>query len=123
MQSQTKIDMDIKKKYRPYIGINIRSNQITLSTEFCNRYVKENTYAALYWDEPKKMLGIIFYPTDNFLTYRIPLINRPQTNRAINCVKFLSQLGQFRIGRYEVIDVDVTRTGDIIFKFKLEYEN
>lgn len=118
--NQVNVDMDIKKNYRPYIGINIRSTQITLSTEFCKRYVKENSFASLHWNESEKTIGIVFFLEDSEVAHRFPLMLHPQANTTINCARFLSSIDQFRMGRYAVTDVDITRTNNVVLKFKLE---
>ncbi len=102
-----------------YTGINVRSNAICLSKEFCDRYVKGNKFASPKWDDAKGILELTFYPLDSDVSFRIPIMRFGNAYRMC-CAKFSSQLKQFKVGRYEVFDIDLDRSGNVILKFQLE---
>lgn len=103
----------------PYIGINVRSNRIVLSQEFCERYVKKNKFVTPEWDEERRILKLTFYPTDNDICFRIPLVKHPGCNTCAHHAKFFKHL-QIKIGRYEVFDAELNRSGDVVLMFKME---
>ena len=103
----------------PYIGINVRSNRIVLSQEFCDRYVKENKFITPEWDKEKRILKLTFYPTDSDIGFRVKLIEYPGRNTCIPYAKFFRHL-QIKIGRYQIFDVELNRLGNVTLMFKLE---
>ena len=102
-----------------YVGINVRSNRIILSREFCERYVKENKFVAPEWDDTKRVLKLTFYLTDSDIGFRIPLTEDPGRNTYAHHTKFFKYL-QIKIGRYEVFDAELNRSGDVVLMFKME---
>ena len=103
----------------PYIGINVRSNRIVLSREFCKKYVKENKFVAPEYDSERKILKLTFYLTDSDISFRVPLIKQPDCNTRIHHAKFFSRL-QIKIGRYEIFDAELNRSGAVVLMFKME---
>ena len=106
-----------------FIGITVSSNSICLSKEFCARYVKENNFVSPRWNAEEEILELTFYPTDSDISFRIPLkkySNRDMTR--MSHARFCSLFRQFKMGRYEVSDIDISRSGIVTLKFKIERE-
>ena len=103
----------------PYIGINVRSNRIVLSQEFCDKYVKENKFVTPEWDKERRILKLTFYPTDSDIGFRVPLAKHPDRNTYAHHAKFFKHL-QIKIGRYEVFDAELSQSGDVVLMFKME---
>jgi len=104
-----------------YEGINVHSNCIELSQNFCEQFVRENRFVAPEWDDATGILKLTFYPSNSDVGFRIPLTKHTDNRFRVNCAKFFSRLRQFKMGRYEVFDVDLNRAGTAMtLKFKLE---
>lgn len=106
-----------------YIGITISSNSISLSKEFCSRYVKENKFVSPRWNAEEEILELTFYLTDSEISFRIPL--KKYSDKDMMCAassRFCSLLRQFKMGRHEVSDIDISRSGIVTLKFKVERE-
>lgn len=105
-----------------YIGVNVRSNMIMLSREFCDIYVKNNKFATPEWDAKEKVLKLTFYPSDSDISFRLPLMQYPGGSPRIHITKFFSQYSvHIKRGRYEVFDADLNRAGTTLtlkLKFK-----
>ena len=102
-----------------HTGITIRSSTIILSKAFCTRYVKDNKFVSPKWDTEKGILELVFYPEDSDVSFRIPLTTTDGTTR-MNCAKFLTQLRQFKMGRYKVFDIELDWSSNLVLKFKMK---
>lgn len=102
-----------------YIGINVRSNKIVLSQEFCKRYVKDNKFVAPEWDSERKILKLTFYPIDSDIGFRIPLVEYPGRITCVPHAKFFRRL-QTKIGRYKIFDAELNRSGAVVLMFKMK---
>ena len=103
----------------PYIGINVRSNRIVLSQEFCERYVKKNKFVTPEWDGTKRILKLTFYPIDSDIGFRIKLVEDSNHNIYASHAKFFRQL-QIKMGRYQIFDAELNRSGAVVLMLKLE---
>lgn len=106
----------------PYMGIHVRSNRIILPREFCERYIKTNKFVTPKWNSKEEMLELTFYSSNSDVSFRLPLTKNLSCRYSllICSARFFAQLRQFKIGRYEVFDADITRSGDMTLKFKME---
>jgi len=105
---------------RTYSGINIRTNIMILSQEFCDRFVKDNNFVALSWDIKTRLLSLTFYPTDSETQFRAFITKHPNRSTRISNAKFFAHLRPFKHGRYPIIDVDISKSNVLTIKVKLE---
>jgi len=106
---------------KQFEGIHIRRAQITFSQAFVEKYIKSNKYVSPSWNEEEGVLGLTFYPTDSETSFRLPIVFIVNSNSCrVHSARFLKQISQFKLGRYEASDADFNSVGNLELKFKLE---
>ena len=104
-----------------YTGVHIHAGHLDMSKAFCALFVRENTFASLRWNDDKRELGIAFHTEGSEIALRLPIKQLSHGRAKINWGKFFDRyIKQCKMQRYSVTDIDMTRTGSTIVKFKLE---
>ena len=102
-----------------YKSVHIWSGKMSLPNKFCERFVKENAFVAMRWDSTIGVLELSFHHSDG-VDFRVPISKHPDRTTLVVHAKFFSQLRPFKIGKCDIHDIDVSPSGKLTLKFKLE---